>query len=162
MHKELLILCLVFTTAVLPEWAGAETEVTNVQAAQRGDGSGLVDITYDLASAVGSTTLSYVSVQISPDGGATWPFWASSNHLTGDVGKDIQNGTGRQIVWNAAADRPDVAWPNCRVRVRASDFEDELTILLPGGVPLVLVRIPAGTFLMGSNPDERNRTSLRG
>ncbi len=35
----------------------------------------------------------------------------------------------------------------------------EVTISLPGGTPMVLVKIPAGTFLMGSPDSERNRFS---
>jgi hypothetical protein len=38
--------------------------------------------------------------------------------------------------------------------------DEEITILLPGDVPLTLVRIPAGTFMMGNYPGEQDGTNL--
>jgi formylglycine-generating enzyme required for sulfatase activity len=43
----------------------------------------------------------------------------------------------------------------------AGQAADEITVMLPGDVPLVLVRIPAGTFMMGSPTSERGRSSER-
>ena len=43
----------------------------------------------------------------------------------------------------------------------ADGASQELTVTLPGGVPLVLVKIPRGTFLMGSPDTERSRASER-
>jgi formylglycine-generating enzyme required for sulfatase activity len=40
-----------------------------------------------------------------------------------------------------------------RKKIGTIKDDDTLTILLPGDVPLEMVRIPAGEFLMGSNPD---------
>jgi formylglycine-generating enzyme required for sulfatase activity len=37
----------------------------------------------------------------------------------------------------------------------AVSANDEVTVMLPGNVPLTLVHIPAGTFMMGSPADER-------
>ena len=36
-----------------------------------------------------------------------------------------------------------------------SSFAEEVTVILPGDVPMVMVKIPAGTFLMGSPDGER-------
>ena len=51
-------------------WANTAPEVANVAAAQRTDGSKLVDIGYDLADA--DADLCAISVAVSNDGGSTW------------------------------------------------------------------------------------------
>lgn len=138
---------------VLPLSLFAQVEITNVTSSQRDDDSGLVDIRYQLSKASVPKT---ISVRVSPDGGGTWQAVSS---VTGDVGPNIGNGT-RSIVWNAGADVPDIYWPNAQIEVQAlgTDLkDDEITIILPGGVPLVMILIPAGSFVMGSPTDERFR-----
>lgn len=155
-----LVLAVLLMVACLPMGLVAQQlEVTNVTSSQRDDDSGLVDIRYRLSDSSGPVT---VSVRVSPDAGATWQ---SVSSVTGDVGPGINNGT-RSIVWNAGKDVPDILWPNARIEVTASpggcDGDGEFTIMLPGGVPLVMVCIPAGSFVMGSPSDERSRLSREG
>lgn len=47
-------------------------------------------------------------------------------------------------------------------QAEASAAPQEITITLPGNVPLVLVKIPAGTFQMGSPDSERGRSNFEG
>ncbi|MBX3728572.1 MAG: formylglycine-generating enzyme family protein [Candidatus Sumerlaeia bacterium] len=134
----------------------AAPQVSNVQAGQRPDGSGLVEVSYDLSGGVDPMT---VFLHVSLDDGATWSVIPHPDHVSGDVGTSVGNGASRQIVWDAGTERPGVTWENARVRVTALEAiatAQERTILLPGDVPLTMVGIPGGTFLMGAA--ERNWT----
>ncbi len=95
----------------------AEPVVANVVMAQRTDGSGLVDISYELMDADGDTMA--VTLQLSDNGGAHWLFPVID--AVGDVGQGILSGTGKNIVWNAVAPSGDLFNENFRARVLASD-----------------------------------------
>ncbi len=135
---------------------GALPEVTNVQALQRNDGSMIVDISYDLSG--GGSAGSMIIVEVSPDGGASWKQCAPGE-IAGDFGPEVLNGQNLQISWNAGESYPDEYWLNCLVKITARDI---LVIMLPGEVPLKLVKIPSGTFTMGSPDTERSRVAFEG
>lgn len=130
--------------------AQASPTVSNVRGSQRTDGTGRVDIYYDVA---GAKDKMIVSVVLSSNNGTSWNVIPNVGTLTGDTGSGITNGTNKHIVWEAGRDRPDVYWPQTKVKIVAAEIGGTLTVMLPGGVPLELVRIPAGTFLMGSGLD---------
>ncbi|MBU1736291.1 MAG: hypothetical protein KJ692_13775 [Verrucomicrobia bacterium] len=92
-----LVLTAVF--ALYTGWVSADPVLSNVSARQR-SGTGLLDITYDLAS---SSNLLSVYVQISTNNGASYYLPASS--FTGNgYGPAVSPGTGKQIVWDAGTD----------------------------------------------------------
>jgi hypothetical protein len=95
----------------------AAPSVQNVVFAQRQDGSGIVDVTYDLYDADSSELT--ISLQASDDGGASWI--VPCNSVAGDAGDGIAPGTGKHLTWNFKAD--DNGWEGAayRVRVIASD-----------------------------------------
>lgn len=145
--------------------------VSNVTVSERGGTEhGVFDVYYDLAHPQG--VLCKVILFLSKDGGATFPFVCTT--VSGDTGPEVVPGPGKHIVWNGYRDCWAELISQAKLRVVASDTpetpegegegEDEgegtpgetQTIMLPGSVPLEIVWIPAGTFIMGRYPGEQD------
>lgn len=123
---------------------GTPPEVTNVVAAQI-EGTGIVEISYDVSDAEGDSV--YVTLICSIDGGAT--FSLLPHTVSGDVNTELLPGDGKLITWDAATDYPGVYYPDVIAKVRATD-----------GVALIgeMVFVPGGAFDMGdSGGDSNNR-----
>ena len=130
--------------SVLAGAAYASPVVTNVTAAQRADGSGLVDIAYDVAGGVEPMT---VSVTVSNDNGETWAVTPDAQYLSGDVGTGVVNGTAKAIVWDIGTDRPGICWPQSMLRISV------LVSPEPGGL-VEMLPVEEGWFEMGYPWDE--------
>ena len=89
----------------------------NVAFSQRADGSGLVDVTFDLEDPDDLTVA--VSLEASSDGGATWSLATAT--LSGDLGPAVPVGSGRALVWDFAQDNPDQYFSNVVVRITVLD-----------------------------------------
>jgi len=136
-----------------------DPQITNVRARQIA-GTGQVEVVYDLSGApAGGAT---VSVEFSATGDAPYDITPTASALSGDVGAGVGDGSDRRIVWDAASTLPpDTHGTTYRAEVTAVEPAgdgDVLTIVLPGGVEMDLVWVPAGDFWMGSPDDERGRS----
>lgn len=153
-----MLAALVAGTALAPSATAGDPQVTNVRARQI-SGTGQVEVLYDLSGAPASGAT--VSVAFSATGDAPYDITPAASALSGDIGPGIGDGSDRRVVWDAAgALPPDTHGTSFRAAVTAVDPSgggDTITIVLPGGVEMDLVWVPAGTFMMGSPPDERGR-----
>jgi formylglycine-generating enzyme required for sulfatase activity len=104
--------------------------VWNVGAIQR-RGTKIVDIRYDIQHPLGFN--SYVTVDLSQDGGATYGKVAT---ITGAFGGGISSGFNKTIEWRAGTDWTPQLVSNVRVRISADDGQE-------------MRLIPGGTFEMG-------------
>ena len=107
----------------------AEPAVSNVVAEQF-DGICLVNINYDLSS-VGSLGAT-ITLELSEDGGVSYTD-ASNLRMSGDIGSDIFEGTNKQILWDAGADRPDFLSETMRFRITAEPAKIEGFSHVAGG-----------------------------
>ena len=117
--------------------------VSNVQFTQ--PVPGLVAITYDLVQPEEKPCL--VWVELSKDGGGTYPFVAST--LSGDHGFDVVPGTGKRIEWRADREFPGEDITSAKLRVVADDDNLPFTGYVLRFADIAFVWIDAGTFEMG-------------
>jgi len=99
--------------------------VWSVRALQR-TGTKLVDIYYNLHHPLDFA--SYVTVEISQDGGASY---APVTSITGAFGGGITPGYDKKIEWRAGNDWTPALFSNVRVRIKADDGQE--MALIPGG-----------------------------
>ena len=89
-------------------------QVSNLSAQQRNDGTGIVDIHYDIFDNDGDNV--YVSIEVSNDGGVNWSI-IDATYMTGDVGVGIPSGINKHIEWNPTLDIPFGYNENYRIKV---------------------------------------------
>jgi formylglycine-generating enzyme required for sulfatase activity len=163
----------------------ADPVVSNVQVAQRA-GTGLLDITYDLADADSDNIT--VMVAISTNNGVNW-FTPASSNLTGAAGSfAVSPGIGRTATWQGVRELPAQLFPSVKAEITADDTPPLYMVIdlsggtnatsypatyyaisndVPGGVnsdaykttKLVMRWIPKGTFTMGSPSGELGRNN---
>lgn len=117
----------------------ASPVVSNVAFVQQPNATGTeVVITYDLIAPNGPCN---ITVSLSRDGGVDgFSFPVSS--VTGDL-TGVVTGTGKEILWDIAADYPNENIPNALLRVTADDGLAEYTLTYAAG---------AGGSLSGASP----------
>lgn len=88
--------------------------ITNVQASQRSDGSGLVDVYFDLS---GSESSYYITMRVSFDAGVNYyPLTLAS--LSGNVGPTSPGN--KHIVWNGLESFPNTFSVHSKVKINVN------------------------------------------
>jgi len=120
-----------------------QAEVTNIQAAQRTDGSQIVDITYDLLEDA-IFEFYQVTVEVSMDGGNNWQ---TMNNVSGDVGDIGIAGIGKTLTWNYGQQFNETYSDQVKIRINATS---SATIIDDSQeVPFEMIEIPAGDYTYG-------------
>jgi len=156
---------IVFFILVSSSFAGIIVE--NVRFFQR-KGTNLVDIYYDLSDTEGGDKF-IVSLSLSTDGGRGFSIIPTT--LSGDYGSNINSGKNKQILWDAGADFDNMVGDNFVFKVMAKrtgayvpPAKTRFTYLVKNTqgydeyrhekTGMVLIKIPAGEFWMGSAASE--------
>lgn len=111
MKKILLFAFMIFLMLNLAAQTGS---ITNIRANQRTDGTGNVDIFYDLAGPGSGYNL---TVEVSINGGSSFTV-LSEGFLSGDL-HNVYPGNDRHITWNGAASHPATYSPSTIINIIA-------------------------------------------
>lgn len=130
--------------------------VSNVTAAQRTDGSKIVDIWYDLEFTYVDSV--FVSLDISEDGGASFLFEPTAANLNGDIGFVTVPGNGKHIVWDMEAENRSFDSANFVFKTTAVATVANVTFNPPGGSYQTVQNITLST----SNPEATIRYTTDG
>jgi uncharacterized protein (TIGR02145 family) len=87
--------------------------ITNVQVAQRSDGSGLVDVYFDLS---GTENSYFTNIRVSFDAGVSYVGITSAS-MSGDIGPTSPGS--KHIVWNPTLDQPNRYSPQTKLKITA-------------------------------------------
>ena len=112
--------------------------IYNLQIAQRTDGSGLVDIHYDLFDV--NNDPADISLLLSSSAGSSFDITPGPAFLSGDIGPNIPLGTGKHIVWDAGAQGIALESDQYKFRLLAEDGTTYGTVATPVFDP------PGGTY----------------
>jgi len=136
MHKFLFLTLFTFLFS--------QAEITNIQASMRTDGTGVIDISYDLLP---DDTFNFfeISVEYSLDGGSSWN---EMSYHDGDFGEIIEPGNGKIIIWNFKTQLGEIYTDELQIRINGyaatiiNDNNNE-------DLPFEMISIPAGAFTFG-------------
>lgn len=92
--------------------------ITNIQVAQRSDGSGLVDVYFDLE---GDENSYFINMRVSFDEGLNY-YPITRTSLSGNVGP-VSPGNNRHVIWDATIDHPNRYSPQTKLMVIAYSIE---------------------------------------
>ena len=100
MKKLLLLLSIVYTQ-----------EITNITLEQRADGSGIVDVCYDLTGTE-DFSLFFITAEINFDGE-----WLPVSGASGEIGPTIEVGSNKCFEWNVKNQYPERYSNNVQIRI---------------------------------------------
>ena len=113
MKKSLFVLFFLFTATAL--MAQGDGEIVNINVLQRDDGTGTVDIFYDISD-VGSNYYN-ISLEVSFNGGNTFE-QIDPAHFVGDI-RNVQEGTGYHIIWYGMVSHPGIETEQAQIKIIA-------------------------------------------